>query len=133
MLKTSIVWVCVCVSVWVVIKRVLQCFLNLSIVTSKICGFQVWAQKFSSIIRSKVAGKLKLKSRQNKSDLRQGKHLKIMMLQKDLSLRSNLRKFYQKNGTLGLKRWKKQVLKLPEKSFTVSLWVKYRSVFISRK
>ena len=65
---------------WLVIKKVLRFSSFSGISTSKICWFQIWSQKLSTVIRLKVMGKLLLKFLILKADFRGGKWPKIMIV-----------------------------------------------------
>ena len=98
---------------WVVIFWVLWFFSKSGIITSKMCWFQIWPQKLSTAIRSKVMSNLSLKMWNFKAHFRGGNRLKKMMVTKDLSSRRKLRKvfkkkIYRKKGILWSKIWKKQ-------------------------
>ena len=110
---------------WVVIKRVLQFSSFSSVLTSKIRWFQIWPQKLSTAIRSKVMSNLILKFWNFEADFRGGKWPKIMMVTNDLSSRRKLRKVKKKNcrknAILGSKISKNlKVQKWPQKSSTSS-------------
>ena len=97
---------------WVVIFWVLWFFSKSGIITSKMCWFQIWPQKLSTAIRSKVMSNLSLKMWNFKAHFRGGNRLKKMMVTKDLSSRRKLRKvfkkkIYRKKGILWSKIWKK--------------------------
>ena len=97
---------------WVVIFWVLWFFSKSGIITSKMCWFQIWPQKLSTAIRSKVMSNLSLKMWNFKAHFRGGNRLKKMMVTKDLSSRRKLRKAFKKNiyrkkGILWSKIWKK--------------------------
>ena len=59
--------------------------------TSKMRWFQIWPQKLSTTITSKVKSNLSLKTWNFKTNLRAGNQLKITMVKKDLSSRCKLR------------------------------------------
>ena len=81
---------------WVVIFWVLWFFSKSGIITSKMCWFQIWPQKLSTAIRSKVMSNLSLKMWNFKAHFRGGNRLKKMMVTKDLSSRRKLRKVFKK-------------------------------------
>ena len=87
-------WVGGWVGGWVVIFLVLWFSSKSGIITSKMCWFQIWPQKLSTAIRSKVMSNLSLKIWNFKADFRGGNQLKIMMVTKDLSSRRKLRKVF---------------------------------------
>ena len=87
---------------WVVIKRVLRFSSFSSILTSKMRWFQIWPQKLSTAIRSKVMSNLVLKFWNFKADFRGGKWPKIMMVTNDLSSGRKLRKLFKKKMS---KKW----------------------------
>ena len=81
---------------WMGIKRVLRFCSISSMLTSKMRWFQIWPQKLSTAIRSKVMSNLLLKFWNFKADFRGGKWPKIMMVTNDLSSRRKLRKVKKK-------------------------------------
>ena len=83
---------------WVVIFWVLWFFSKSGIITSKMCWFQIWSQKLSTTIRSKVMSNLSLKMWNLKAHFRGGNRLKKMMVTKDLSSRRKLRKVFKKKN-----------------------------------
>ena len=83
---------------WVVIFWVLRFSSKSSIVTSKMCWFQIWPQKLSTGTRSKAINNLILQIWKFKAGLRGAKHKKIMIVWKDLSLGRKLGIFFKKTN-----------------------------------
>ena len=69
-----------------------------SIVTSKMCWFQIWPQKLSTGTRSKAISNLILEIWKAKAGLRGAKRKKIMIVWKDLSLGRKLGIFFKKTN-----------------------------------
>ena len=92
-----------------VIKRVLQFSSFSSMLTSKMRWFEIWPQKLSTTITSKVMSNLSLKIWNFKANFRSGNQLKITVVKKDLSSKCKLRRvliFFSKNAILCSKIWK---------------------------
>ena len=106
LLSASVGWWC-----GLVIKRVLQFSSFSSMLTSKTRWFQIWPQKLSTTITSKVMSNLSLKIWNFKANFRSGNQLKITMVKKDLSSRCKLRKvfnfFFSKKCDFMFKNMKK--------------------------
>ena len=96
---------------WVVIFLVLWFSSKSSIITTKMCWFQIWPQKLSTANSSKVMSNLRLKIWSFKANFRGGNQQKIMMVTKDLSSRHKFRKVFKnvflKKGDLTFKNMKK--------------------------
>ena len=120
---------------WVVIFWVLWFFSKSGIITSKMCWFQIWPQKLSTAIRSKVMSNLSLKMWNFKAHFRGGNRLKKMMVTKDLSSRRKLRKvfkkkIYRKKGILWSKIWKNWKSKNGVKTALTPLFKELWAIYI---